>query len=210
MRKNFFAMITVFIFVLSMGWMVSTKAADASDPVRLLQNIADEMIAGLKSHKTTLKSNPAAVYSLANRVVVPHADLDEMSKRVLPAQTWASATSAQRAQFKKEFTVTLERTYGSALAEYTDQTIKFFPVRGGVSGNTIKVDSQIARTDGPSIGVSYNLIRVGSQWKLYDMVVEGISMLQSFRSQFADKLDHEDMAALIKELSQHNSSNDGN
>ncbi len=198
------------LLLVSMCWIGNNYAADASDPVRLLQSIADEMMSALRAQGTTLKSNPSRVYSLANQIVVPHADLDEMSRRVLPARTWSSATPAQRAQFKREFTITLQRTYASALAEYTDQTIKFYPVRGGSAGkNTVKVDSQIIRSDGPSISVSYDLVRAGSQWKLYDMVVEGISMLQSFRSQFADKLDHEDMANLIKDLANHNSSNDG-
>lgn len=207
MRKYFSRLVSVMMVILCMSWLVTARAADASDPVKLLESIADQMIAQLKSHKATLKSNPSLVYSLANRLVVPHADLDEMSRRVLPAKTWSDATPQQKSQFKKEFTMTLERTYGSALADYEDQTIKFFPVRGGSEGkSTVKVDSQINRSDGPSISVSYNLIRVGSQWKLYDMVVEGVSMLQSFRSQFSDKLDHQDMASLIKDLSDHNSS----
>lgn len=184
---------------------VSVAKADSSDPVVFLQSIADRMIDSLKAKQTTLKSNPSLVYSLAYKIVVPHADLAEMSKRVLPPQTWNSATPAQRKQFESEFTMTLVRTYASALAEYNDQTLQFYPVRGGYQGKSdVRVDSQIIRSDGPSITVNYRLMRRGSQWKLYDMTVEGVSMLESFRSQFADQLARGDIASLIKVLSQHN------
>jgi phospholipid transport system substrate-binding protein len=164
------------------------------------------MISILKSNKTTLKQNPSLVYSLAYKIIVPHADLDEMSKRVLPPQTWNSASAGQRQEFKKEFTNLLVRTYASALAEYKDQTVKFYPVRGGYAGrSTVKVNSQIVRTDGPSISVNYSLVSSGSGWRLYDMTVEGVSMLQSFRSQFSDQLSKGDMASLIRVLKQHNS-----
>ncbi len=184
---------------------VNIAKADSSDPVTFLQSVANQMISQLKANKATLKTNPSLVYSLANRIVVPRADLDEMSKRVLPPQTWNSATPAQRAQFKKEFTTTLVRTYASALAEYNDQTVQFYPVRGGYQGKSdVKVDSKIIRTDGPSISVNYRLIRRGSGWKLYDMTVEGVSMLESFRSQFAAQLSTGNMANLIQVLAQHN------
>lgn len=202
--KNYLSSIFIgLLLIFSVG-----VATAASDPVVMLQSLADQMIQGLKSHKASLKSNPGYVYSLARRVVVPQADLDEMSKRVLPASVWNQATPAQKAQFKKEFTTLLVRTYGSALSDYSDEGVKFFPVRGGVGGRTnLKVDSQIIRSDGPAIAVSYRVMLEGSQWKLYDMIVEGVSLLESFRSQFADKLSQGNMDALIQNLASHNSSN---
>jgi phospholipid transport system substrate-binding protein len=208
MKKYASSVISALVLMFSLAWVTVLFAADGSSPVALLQSIADNMISGLKAHQATLKSNPGVVYSLANRYVVPHADLDEMSRRVLPARTWQAATPAQKAQFKKQFTKTLIRTYASAIAEYRDETIKFFPVRGGAGGGSVRVDSQIIRTDGPTISVSYTLVNKGG-WKLVDMTVEGISMLQSFRSQFSDKLGSEDIEGLIHDLSSHNTSHGG-
>lgn len=197
----------LFILMFSVLWMQAVFAEDA--PTAMLRSMADRMISQLKSHQATLKSHPSIVFSFAREIVVPNADLDAMAMRVLPARTWTAATPQQRAQFKKEFTTTLIRTYASALAEYNDETVKFFPVRGGVSGGAVKVDSQIIRNDGPAIAMSYSVIQAGGKWKLIDITVEGVSMLQSFRSQFADKLDREDMVALIKDLAQHNTENGG-
>jgi phospholipid transport system substrate-binding protein len=182
-----------------------TAQAAGGGPVDMLQSVADQMIASLKAHQTTLKQNPSLVYSLATKIIVPHADLDEMSKRVLSPQTWNTASAAQRQEFKHEFTTLLVRTYASALAEYKDQTVRFYPVRGGYQGkSSVKVNSQIIRSDGPSISVVYSVVASGSGWRLYDMTVEGVSMLQSFRSQFSDQLGKGDMASLLKVLRQHN------
>ncbi len=193
---------------LMMLWMTITLAANASDPVSLLNGIADKMIAKLQENQTTLKENPTLVYSFANALVVPHADIPEMSKRVLPPRVWNEATPEQRSKFEKEFTTMLVRTYASALAEYKDETIRFYPVRGGYQGkDNVKVDSTIIRTDGPSIAVGYRLILRGSEWKLYDLIVEGVSMLESFRSQFADQLSRGNMQDLIQKLEEHNAGN---
>lgn len=204
MKKYFWRIFSCFVMALTLLF-ITTEAANAG-PVEMLQSVADQMIASLKANKTTLRQNPSLVYSLATKIIVPHANLDEMSKRVLPPQTWNSATPSQRQEFKREFTTLLVRTYASALAEYKDQTVHFYPVRGGYEGrSTVKVNSQIIRPDGPSISVNYSLVAMGSSWRLYDMTVEGVSMLQSFRSQFSDQLSRGDMANLIKVLKQHNS-----
>jgi phospholipid transport system substrate-binding protein len=196
--------ITLFVLLSLMISSMQTAVA-SSDPVSIVQSLADEMIASLKANKTTLKTNPKLVYSLAYRIVIPHADLDEMSQRVLSPQTWNNASASQRTQFKKEFTDLLVHTYASALANYTDQTIRFFPVRGNIAGkNSVVVNSQIVRSDGPSIAVSYRLHLVGSQWELYDMSVEGVSLLQSFQEQFRQKLSQGNMDQLLKDLKQHN------
>lgn len=204
MKKSIF--ITTMMLFLSGFILLAPRIAFAQDPVGMVHSVADQMIASLRDNKATLHTNPKLVYSLAYKIVVPHADLDMMAKRVLPPQTWNSATTDQRQQFKSEFTSLLVRTYASALANYTDETVRFYPVRGGTAGKaTVKVESEIVRTDGPSIPVSYQLVLAGSDWKLYDMSVEGVSMLESFRSQFADKLERGNMNELLAALKQHNS-----
>src|SRR3990167_4255988 len=203
-RFNIFASILLMCFCMSMMPFAIAHSND-SDPVALLQSIADKMLAQLQANKATLKTNPRVVYSLARSIVVPYADLSEMSKRVLPPQTWSQATPGQRAQFEREFTTTLIRTYASALASYKDQEIKFYPVRGGYAGKSaVQVNSEIVNADGPAISVTYRLVNINGHWRLYDMSVEGISMLESFRSQFADILSQGDINQLISQLSTHN------
>lgn len=199
--------ILAFFMMTTWGWFTTftAYAAPQGEPVALLQFIANNMINGLKSNQATLKTKPQIVYKLAYRYVVPYADLLEMSKRVLPPHTWNSATPAQRAQFQREFTTTVIRTYASALTSYKDQSVQFYPVRGGTQGlRTVEVSSLITSSESEPIHVSYRLIRSGGGWRLYDMSVEGVGMLDSFRSQFADILSQGNMAVLLQRLSQHN------
>src|SRR3990167_10176748 len=194
--------------VLVIGWLSISAIAYASvqsDPVGLLKYIADNMISQLKSNKATLKTKPGIVYNLAYKYVVPYADLPEMSKRVLPPNIWNNATPSQRMQFQKEFTTLLIRTYASALTSYEDQTIEFYPVRGGYAGaRTVVINSEISGSNIQPIRVSYRLLRVGSVWRLYDMSVEGVRLIQSFRSQFASILSQGSMDKLLGQMSRHN------
>lgn len=205
MRAHNLINYTKLIFLAILATVSFQAHAGDSDPVVMLQSVADSMIAGLKTHKATLKTKPDVVYSLARRYVVPHADLDLMSQRVLPPSIWKNATAAQRAQFKSEFTTTLIRTYASALSSYQDQVVSFAPVRGGTEGvKSVQVSSQISGSQGEPISVTYQLVRAGSAWKLVDLSVEGVDMLESFRSQFADILSSGNMDELLRRMSQHN------
>lgn len=197
--------ITAFLCIWMLGWTIGLTQAHAAgeDPVPMLQHIADNMLAGLKANQASLKNKPQVVYRLANQYVVPYAALPEMSKRVLPPQTWHSATPAQRAQFQKEFTTTLIRTYASALSSYNNQTIKFYPIRGA-AGNVAVVKSQIISPDSQTIDVSYQVIQTPKGWRLMDLVVEGVGMLDSFRSQFADILSQGSMNQLLDRMANHN------
>jgi phospholipid transport system substrate-binding protein len=177
-----------------------------TNPVTELNSIADKMISKLKANQTTLHDNPTLVYSIADSILLPHADISYMAQRVLPPKTWNSASSSQRSEFEKQFATLLVHTYASALANYKGQVIHFNPVRGGFEGkSTVEVTSSIERPDGPSVSVNYRLVNRGSEWKLYDMNVEGVSMLASFRSQFADQLAQGDINSLNQTLKDHNS-----
>jgi phospholipid transport system substrate-binding protein len=194
----------VSFLILTLTWFTDvTNIFAKEDPVTLLQNIADHMIAGLRANKATLRTKPQTVYSLAYKYVVPYADLPEMSKRVVPSRVWQSASANQRMQFQKEFTRLLIRTYASGLASYEDQVVKFYPVRGK-SGQTVQVSSQIQSSHSQPINVTYRLVDANGRWKLVDMSVEGVSMLDSFRSQFADILSQGNMDSLLNRLSIHN------
>lgn len=191
-----------FLIVL-FGWMVMSQAnaAPTGDPVALLQYVANNMIDQLKVNSANLKNKPQLVYNLAYQYVVPYADLGEMSKRVIPPAVWNSATNAQHQAFEKEFTRLLIRTYASALTSYQDQSVEFYPVRGGVQGNNVEVNSKIVSPDASPISVTYRLVRKAGGWKLYDMSVEGVSLVDSFRSQFSDILAQGNMDTLLQRMS---------
>lgn len=186
--------------------VISITVYAEENPSLIVQLIADNMIAGLKANQATLRTKPQIVYQLANKYVVPHAALPLMARHVLPRQVWNQSTPDQRAQFIKEFTTTLIRTYASALSAYHDQKVRIYPVRGSLH-TTVEVNSEITSSEHQPIHVSYRLVHVGTAWELFDLSVEGVSMLESFRAQFANILSQGNMALLLQRMGGHNSRN---
>ncbi len=210
------------IFILSLLMIANGLWADVPNPTDLLQNVSNSVIAQLKVKKTTLKSNPDYVYSIIRKTLLPHVDTDLMSEKALTACGWGKklnevavkrceargitpATAQQQQQFVQLFETLLVYTYSSALAAFSDNTVTFYPIRGGYQNKTmVEVDSEITQADGPSIPVLYHMVLRDNQWRVYDMSVEGISIVESFRSQFVNELQHGGMDALLQMLTKHN------
>lgn len=178
----------------------STCLYAASSPVAMLQSASDQMLHELSQVQDR---NDRALYSLVRRILLPHIDLNRMSEMVV-GQYWAGATSAQRSQFEREFTQFVTRTYSGALASYSNQKVRFFPIRGGVSGNRVQVNSAIDQANGDSVSVSYRLDLMGGTWKVYDFSVEGVSIVENYHSQFADVLRTNGLSGLIEQLHAQN------
>ncbi len=176
-----------------------------SSPIDMLQSVSDQSIAELRANRATLKTNPRVVYRIINNILLPHAAMQDMARIALGRNAWNAATPAQRAEFTREFTRLMVNTYSSALATYTDETIKFAPLREDYQNlKRVQVESTIIRDQGPPLSVKYRLVLKGSAWKVYDITVEGISILESFRSQFAAELSQGDLESLLQKLASHN------
>lgn len=177
------------ILILNVSFAASTIMAATPDPMNMLQQVSDNMLAALKQERPHLKQNPDLIYDLVNKYLLPHVDLTGMSRSVLGREVWAKATEIEKQNFTQEFTHIVINTYSSALNAYTDEKMRFYPIRGGYEGKQrILVDSHVLRDQGQPIAVSYRMVLLNNQWKVYDLNVEGIGLLESFRSQFGDLL----------------------
>lgn len=188
------------LFVVSV--VLSPAVLAQNSPVPMLEQTANQIITTLKANKTKLKHNPQIIYSAVEKHLLPIVDVSGMSRSVLGRQAWMSASEAQKAQFSKEFTRLVIRTYASPLAQYSDETVQFLPVRGALSTRFVRVNSVIVRSEGQNIPLTYSLVDKNGQWKIYDISVEGVSLLQSFRSQFAQVLQNSNMDEVIKQMQQ--------
>ncbi|MGD9107790.1 MAG: ABC transporter substrate-binding protein [Gammaproteobacteria bacterium] len=167
----------------------STSVFAQANPMTMMRNLSDRMLASLRQNRARLKRNPKYIYTLVKRIIVPHADLPGMSRSVLGRTAWKSANAQQRQAFISAFTNIMISTYASALNAYEDEKIEFFPLRGGYQGKRrVRIQSQVIRSDGPPIPLNYKLALIKNTWKIYDLNVEGVSLLQSFYSQFQAKL----------------------
>ncbi len=184
---------------------ISNTVFAASSPIDVVQTTSDQMLSQLSQHKATLKTDPNVVYNIVNRVLLPHADLTTMSKLVVGRNAWLGANPADRQAFIQQFTMTLMRTYASALASYSNQTVKVYPIRGGFANQSqVQVNTAVTQPDGPPIPVSYRLANEGGVWKLIDFSVDGVSIVENYRAQFASDLNSGSLAMLTQKLSQHN------
>lgn len=191
------------IAVLMFMWCVSQWIFAQSSPTPMLENTANQIIATLKQNKTNLKHNHQVIYQAVEHYLLPNVDLIGMSRSVLGREAWNKATPAERQEFSRVFTKLVIRTYATPLAEYTDETVKFMPIRGSIDGQFVRVNSTIVRSNGQNIALSYSLVSKNNGWKIYDLSVEGVSLLQSFRTQFGQILQNSSMQALIAEM-RHN------
>lgn len=193
----------VFKTILLVAFMALSQSMVAqTSPIPMLERAANQIISTLKANKANLKSNPEIIYKAVEDNLLPNVDVAGMSRSVLGRQAWSKATEAERIQFSKAFTRLVIRTYSSPLAQYSDETVQFLPLRGSLNSRFIRVNSVIVRSAGQNIPLSYSLVSKDGRWKIYDISVEGVSLLQSFRSQFAQALQHSSISQVIKEMQQ--------
>jgi len=176
-----------------------------SSPVTLIQSTANKVVAALKQNQSRLKSNPSIAYGIVSRNLIPHVDRISMARSVLGRKVWTSITAHQKRRFTQELTTMVVRTYSKALTKYSNETVLVHPLRGGYAGKSrVYVKSFIKRKGAPSIMLNYRLVRYGNTWKIYDMSVEGVSLLRSYRSQFSRELAQGSFDKLLSTMARRN------
>lgn len=188
--------------LLAVSVLLSVESSAQNSPVPMLEQTANQIIGSLKANKNTLKNNPNIIYAAVEKYLLPIVDVGGMSRSVLGRQAWNKATDAQKVQFSKAFTNLVIRTYSSPLTQYSDETVQFLPLRGAQNNHFMRVNSVIVRSQGQNIPLTYSLVDKNGQWKIYDISVEGVSLLQSFRSQFAQVLQNANIDEVIKQMQQ--------
>ena len=188
----------VFLSVLCV--CISATAWSATSPVPMLEKTADNIVEVLDKNKASLKTNSGIVQQTVREQLLPHMDVKGMARSVLGRAAWVRATETEQRRFTKAFTELVVRTYSAPLAEYSDEKIMFLPERAAPSGRFTRVNSVIIRPSGQKIPLSYSLVLKKDTWKIYDFSVEGVSLLQSFKTQFGQILRMSDMNTLIAEL----------
>ena len=185
--------------------LISSKPAFCAEgPIQMLQKITNNVIAKLKANRAALRSNPNGIYSLVNTSILPYVDFAEMGRWVAGRNAWNAADSGTQAAFIKEFKVMVVRSYARSLLEYTDQSVEFLPLRGGASKDRIQVFSLIKESGKPPLHLDYRLIQAGGSWRVYDIIIEGVSLMQGYRAQFADDIRQGGVKAAVERMRRHN------
>ncbi|MEJ2140926.1 MAG: ABC transporter substrate-binding protein [Gammaproteobacteria bacterium] len=192
--------------------LLGTIPAQAQNsPMSLLQTTAHSMVDALNQNKNELKKDPLVVNRLVEKILLPHIDLISASKWVL-GKHWRRADKKQKLQFIREFRTLLVTFYSSALAdflktnEFNKDMIRFQPLRGDV-GEEVTVRSEVFSPAGKSIPVNYHMHQTRKGWKVYDVSVEGISMITTYKTSFANEIKIKGVDGLIASLAAKNKAN---
>jgi len=163
---------------------------DASGPAQLVQTTAAAILKELDAHRAEYHKNPAKVHELVDQVLLPHFDT-EYSARLVLGQHWNAATPAQRTRFIAAFYKSLLDNYGDALVDFTGDRLKVLPYTGDPAAQNATVRTQIRKDDGSLVAVNYTLHHTDAGWKAWDLAVEGISYVKSFRDDFSAQIDQQ-------------------
>lgn len=183
--------------------LLATAAWAQDDPQQLVKRVTDQTLARLQTERAALKADPRKIYPLVEDLVLPHFDFTRMSAWVL-GRYWRTATPAQRSQFTQQFRSLLVRTYAVALLEYSGQTVSYMPTRMSESGRSALVRTTIAQPGQAPVSLDYALYWHGDQWLVYDITVEGVSLVTNYRSSFAAQIGESGLDSLIAQLEKRN------
>lgn len=189
------------LLLLTLGSGFSEAAV--TPPQDVVQETSTQMLDALRQNRATIDREPGQIYPLVNRIVLPNFDFELMSRWVL-GRAWQQATPEQRRQFTEEFRTLLVRTYAKALLEYANDKIQILPQASAASGDDTTVKTEVRPKAGQPIQINYNMHLGNEGWKVYDVTVDGVSLVTSYRSTFTTQIRDNGMDAVIADLRQRN------
>src|SRR5438094_2091591 len=181
----------------------SAAAQQQLGPDQLVQKITDEVLAAIKSDKQLAAGDKQKAVKLAEEKVLPYVDF-EQATRLAIGRAWREATPEQRKRLVTEFRNMLVRTYSNAISAYEGQTLKVLPARGKQDPEETVVRTQFVRAGGQPLPIDFTMHQKDNAWKVYDITVEGVSLVMTYRSEFDAVVKQEGIDGLIKRLAQKN------
>ena len=191
---------------LALAALACSAAAYAQEaPDQLVRRTTDEVLAIIKADKDLQAGNSRKVVELAEQKVLPHFDFTRMA-RLAVGRNWAQASDAQKEALTKEFRTMLVRTYSSSLTQYRDQKIDVKPTKMSAQDKEVTVRTSIIQQGGPPIPIDYAMEKTDAGWKVYDVVIDGASLVTTYRGTFNDQIQKSGIDGLVKTLQERNRS----
>ncbi|MFP4251622.1 MAG: MlaC/ttg2D family ABC transporter substrate-binding protein [Guyparkeria sp.] len=169
----------------------------------LVESTAEAVITEIRESQEAVEADPEALLAIVDRRLLPHVDAERMTRLVL-GRYYRQASATQRAEFTKEFQRLLVRTYAGPLSELGDQKIEIVGTSPGGADDELLVESEVSGGDLGTVPVAYRMAPVDGEWKSYDVVVDGISLVNNYRGSFAQKIQRDGIDGLIRTLREQN------
>jgi phospholipid transport system substrate-binding protein len=192
-------------------FILSTSHANTTDPDVLLKQATYDMIEAINANRNEIKTNPDKLKTLVEEIILPHLDLITASKWVM-GKYWRQASKDQKLNFIRAFRTMLLRFYSSALAEYLKDDSKkidhkiftYYPIRGDLASKDVTVNAIVTPDKGEPVPIHYNMHLTSNGWKIYDVSVEGVSMITTYKNNFATELQQKGIDGLIASIEEKN------
>ena len=191
------------IKLLFLAVFFSINSIAALGPEDLVRKTAEDVLFAIKADEEIQKGDKEKIYKLAEEKILPNFDFERVARLVL-GRAWRSASDEQKKEFIVQFRTLLLKTYTVALSKYKNQTIEFKPTRMSDTDEIVIVKTEITQSGGQPIRVNYALSKNSGKWLVFDIVIEGVSLVTNYRSQFSSEIKRNGMDALIKKLSKKN------
>lgn len=194
--------------LMALLWVMPMALAADFPPDQLAKNTTQEVLAILKADKEIQGGNLQKVYELVEAKVLPHFDFNRMTQLAV-GKHWNAATPQQKQALVKEFRALLVRTYSTALTEFSSQSIEFKPLTMKADDIDVTVRTEIKQPGGKPIPIDYSMYKTSFGWKVYDVAIDGVSLVINYRGSFASTIRKSGIDGLIGML-QAKSRNTGN
>jgi phospholipid transport system substrate-binding protein len=188
----------VFAFAASASHAIADIAPDA-----LARSVTDEVLAIIRADKDLQAGNPQKVAQLVESKVLPHFNFTRMTQLAV-GRNWRQTSAEQQKALTEEFKTLLVRTYTTAFTGYRNQTIEYRPLRMAPTDTDVIVKSLIKQPTGQPVAVDYSMEKAGSTWKVYDVKIEGISLVENYRNTFNAEIQRTGVDGLIAALKNKN------
>ncbi len=182
-------------------------AAPDTAPDALVRTSIDEVVAIIKADKALQGGNQQKLHALVEEKVLPHFDFARMT-RLAVGRSWAQATDAQKEALIREFRMLLVRTYSTSLSQYRNQTIDVKPAKIAAGDKETVVRTVVNQPGGQPIPIDYGMERTDAGWKVYDVVIDGVSLVTTYRGSFSDQIQKTGVDGLVKTLADRNRSSE--
>jgi phospholipid transport system substrate-binding protein len=195
------------VLVLALAFAAPGLCAQEVAPNVMLQSVTLEVIAAMKQERDLHNGNPMQVAGVVETKVLPLFDFSRMTQ-IAVARNWRLATPAQQTALTAEFRTLLVHTYSSVLGSYRDQVIEFKGLRSTPADTEVTVKSLVKQSGTASVAMDYDMEKTPAGWKVYDIKIEGVSLVTTYRDTFAASIRDDGVDGLIKALADKNRQGD--
>ena len=204
-HKIGYSLVVFWLAFLSGQSGAAAVGVEKQSPEETVKTVTTEMLTALRSQQEAYKNDPRQLVSLIERIIVPHFDIRIMAREAL-GLNWRQATPEQQKRFMVAFRQLLVNDYANEFRNYSNQTVEYLSEHTGSGKDYAVVATHVTSPGEEPVRVDYRLYRVGSDWRIYDVEIDGISLLFTYRNTFSEELQRETLDALIARMEHKNAS----